>query len=70
MILPLKKCGLNAGCYFVEAVRSTIVESWRDAIGDALAGTLNTLGSFWIEVKTPEVDTVDSRDCHNPKPPH
>ena len=42
MILPLKKCGLNAGCYFVEAVRSTIVESWRDAF----SGNAKYAGEF------------------------
>ena len=60
MILPLKKCGIDLGCHFVEAVRDTIVESWRDAISDALGKALKTLGSFWIEVKTPAVDTDGS----------
>ena len=60
MILPLKKCGLDPGCHFVEAIRGTIVESWRDSISEALGEALKTLGSFWIEVKTPEVDTNDS----------
>ena len=60
MVLPLKKCGIDLGCHFVEAVRDTIVESWRDAISDALGKALKTLGSFWIEVKTPAVDTDGS----------
>ena len=61
MILPLKKCDdWDFGCDIVEAIRGTIVESWRDAISDALGKALKTLGSFWIEVKTPEVDTNDS----------
>lgn len=61
MVLPLKECGdWDAGCWFVEAIRDTIVESWRDAISDALGTALKTLGSFWIEVKTPAVDTDGS----------
>ena len=61
MFLPLKECGdLDFGCDIVEAIRGTIVESWRDSISEALGEALKTLGSFWIEVKTPEVDTNDS----------
>lgn len=61
MILPLKKCDdWDFGCDIVEAIRGTIVESWRDSISEALGEALKTLGSFWIEVKTPEVDTNDS----------
>ena len=61
MFLPLKECDdLDFGCDIVEAIRGTIVESWRDSISEALGEALKTLGSFWIEVKTPEVDTNDS----------
>lgn len=62
MILPLKEdCDFwDGGCKLVNAIRGTIVESWRDSISDALGEALKTLGSFWIEVKTPEVDTNDS----------
>lgn len=43
MFLPLKECDdLDFGCDIVEAIRGTIVESWRDSISEALGEALKT----------------------------
>ena len=64
VFLPLEDdddCNLaDLACHIIEGLRGTIVESWRNAIGDAIGDTLTTLGTFWVKVPTPDATGTNS----------
>lgn len=50
----------DLACHIIEGLRGTVVESWRNAIGDAIGDTLTTLGTFWVKVPTPDATGTNS----------
>ena len=72
VFLPLKGCGKwDFGCNIKEGlrtvlseVRGSIIESWRNAIADAIGDTLTTVGTFWVKVPTPDVTVSGATDTN------
>lgn len=54
-------CNVKAGLRAVlSELRGSIIESWRNAIADAIGDTLTTVGTFWVKVPTPDATGTNS----------
>ena len=68
VIVPLKGCGWRDVTCHVKAgirgvlsdLRGSIIESWRNAIADAIGDTLTTVGTFWVKVPSPDATGTNS----------